>query len=101
MQSVIAKFIANFQFLAALCHLNLRQIEQSIDRFSLAATFSAITGQKNKVLISNYLKSITYLFNDFYQDAIAYFGITGELGTKYGHPGYQIMSLGEKLSPNC
>jgi len=96
MQSFISKFIANFQFLAALSHLNLRQIDQSIERFSLAATFSAITGQRNKVLISNYLKSITYLFNDFYQEAIAYFGITGELGAKYGNPGYQIMSLGGK-----
>ena len=95
-QSLISKFIANFQFLAALSHLNLRQIEQSIDRFSLAATFSAITGQRNKVLISNYLKSITYLFNDFYPDAIAYFSITAELGAKYALPGYQIMCLGGK-----
>ncbi|NVM53716.1 MAG: hypothetical protein HWN66_08435 [Candidatus Helarchaeota archaeon] len=93
---LIANFIANFEFLAALSHLNLRQLEQSIERFGLAATFSAIAEQKKKVLISNYLKSITCLYNDSYQDAIHNFAITSELGAKYSLVGYQITCLGGK-----
>ncbi len=95
-QILMANFIANFEFLAALSHLNLRQLDQSIERFSLAATFSAIAEQKSKVLISNYLKSITCLFNDAYSDAIHNFALTSELGANYLFPGYQIMCLGGK-----
>jgi len=95
-QVLMANFIANFQFLAALSHINLRQLEQSIERLSLAATFGAIAEQKKKVLISIYLKSITYLFNNLYQDAIHNFAITGDLGSKYFFPGYQITGLGGK-----
>jgi len=93
-QIIMANFIANFEFLAALSFLNLRQLDQSIGHFSLAATFSAVAEQKKKVLISNYLKSITCLYNDAYQDAIHNFDITSELGARYSAPGYQIMCLG-------
>ncbi len=93
-QILMANFIANFEFLAALSFLNLRQLDQSISHFSLAATFSAVAEQKKKVLIANYLKSITCLYNDAYREAIHNFDITSELGAKYGAPGYQIMCLG-------
>ncbi|TFG05217.1 MAG: hypothetical protein EU536_02605 [Promethearchaeota archaeon] len=95
-QILLTNFIANFEFLAALSHLNLRQLDQSIERFSLSSVFSAVAEQKNKVLISNYLKSITCLFNDAYKDAIHNFAITAALGQKYNYPGYQIMCQGGK-----
>lgn len=93
-QILMANFIANFEFLAALSHLNLRQLDQSIERFNLAAAFSAVAEQKSKILISNYLKSITCLFNDAYPDAIHNFSITSDLGSKLSFPGYQIMCMG-------
>ncbi|MHA1264071.1 MAG: hypothetical protein ACTSRS_02450 [Candidatus Helarchaeota archaeon] len=95
-QIILSNFIANFEFLAALSHLNLRQLKQSIDQFSLASTFSAIAEQASKVLISNYLKSIVCLFNDSYREAIQNFAITAALGQKYSRPGYQIMCQGGK-----
>jgi hypothetical protein len=96
MQILLANFIANFEFLAALSHLNLMQLDQSIERFSSTSTFSAIAEQGKKVLISSYLKSITCLYNDAYQDAIQNFTITSDLGAKYNFPGYQIMCLAGK-----
>ncbi len=95
-QILIANFIANFEFLAALSHLNLLEVTQSLERFNLTAAFSAIANQKRKILISNYLKSITCLYNDAYEDAIHNFAITSELGQKYNFSGYQIMCLAGK-----
>ncbi|MHA1132626.1 MAG: hypothetical protein ACTSQQ_17705 [Candidatus Helarchaeota archaeon] len=95
-QILLANFIANFQFLAAISYLNRSQLEPSIEQFGLAATFSAIAGQEKKVLISNYLKSITCLYNDSYDEAIHHFTITSNLGAKYHFPGYQIMCLAGK-----
>ncbi|MHA1649111.1 MAG: hypothetical protein ACTSYB_02865, partial [Candidatus Helarchaeota archaeon] len=95
-QILIANFIANFEFLAALSHLNLLEVTQSLERFNLTAAFSAIANQKKKILISNYLKSITCLYNDAYEDAIHNFAITSELGQKYNFAGYHIMCLAGK-----
>ncbi len=95
-QILIARFIANFEFLAAISHLNIGQLGQSIELFNFAATFSAIAGQKKKVLISNYLKSITHFFNNVYEDAIHDFTITTRLGARYSDITFQIMCLGGK-----
>ncbi len=95
-QILLANFIANFEFLAAISYLNRSQLDPSVEQFGLAATFSAIAEQEKKVLISNYLKSISCLYNDSYDEAIHNFSMTSELGAKYGFPGYHIMCLAGK-----
>jgi len=93
-QSVICKSLANFEFLASICHTDLNELDQSVEHLSRASTFSLLANKPNNVIISHYLESLTLIYMKKYEDAIVHFSITSKLCEKYGNERYLIMSLG-------
>ncbi len=93
-QVYLAKMIANFEFLAAICHTDLNELNHAIDHFNQSAIFSTIAGKQTNIVISNYLKSLSLLHNNQYETALRHFDITRLLSEQYNLPRYNIMSLG-------
>ncbi|TFF88451.1 MAG: hypothetical protein EU549_02980 [Promethearchaeota archaeon] len=95
-QTIICKSLANFEFLASICHSDLNELDQSIEHLSRASTFSLLANRPNNVIISHYLESLTLVYSKKYEQALKNFEITSKLSEKYDNQRYLIMSLGGK-----
>ncbi|MHA2013890.1 MAG: tetratricopeptide repeat protein [Candidatus Helarchaeota archaeon] len=94
--TIITKSLANFEFLASICHTDLGELDQSIEHLSMSSIFSLLANRPNNVIISHYLESLTLVYTKRYDQAIRQFEITQELSEKYNNSRYVIMSLGGK-----
>ncbi|MHA1229138.1 MAG: tetratricopeptide repeat protein [Candidatus Helarchaeota archaeon] len=95
-QTIISKSLANFEFLASVCHTDLGELDQSIEHLNNASLFSLLANRANNVIISHYLASLTLVYSKNYDRAIKEFEITCKLSEKYNNSRYLIMSLGGK-----
>ncbi|MHA1270450.1 MAG: hypothetical protein ACTSPY_11725 [Candidatus Helarchaeota archaeon] len=94
--TIISKSLANFEFLASICHADLSELDQSIEHLSNTSIFSLLANRSTNVIISHYLESLTLVYMKKYEQAIRHFEVTKELCEKYHNLRYLIMSLGGK-----
>jgi tetratricopeptide (TPR) repeat protein len=93
-QIYLAKMMANLEFLAAICHTDMAELNQAITHFSQSAIYSTIADKQKNIVISNYLKSLSLIYNKQYEEALRHFEITQSLSEQYKIPRYKIMGLG-------
>ncbi len=93
-RAYLAKMIANFEFLAAVSHTDLGEIDQAIDHFTQSALQSTIAGKQSNVVIANYLKSLSLVHKNQYKNAQRQFEITRSLSENYKIPRYDVMAMG-------
>jgi tetratricopeptide (TPR) repeat protein len=93
-QIYLAKIVANFEFLAAICHTDMNELTQALEHFTQSAIHSTIAGNPNNVVISNYLKSLSFIHNNQYEEALRHFEMTRLLSEHYKIPRYSVMGLG-------
>ncbi|NVM31307.1 MAG: tetratricopeptide repeat protein [Candidatus Helarchaeota archaeon] len=93
-QTYLAKMMANFEFLAAVCHTDMAQLNHAIDHFTQSSIYSTIAGKQSNIVISTYLKSLSLLYHQQYGRALRHFEMTRLLSDYYKIPRYSIMGLG-------
>lgn len=93
-QIYLAKMMANCEFLAAITHTDMAELDNAIDHFTQSALYSSITNNQNSIVISTYLKSLSLIHHQQYERALQHFQITRQLSERYRLPRYNIMGLG-------
>ncbi|MHA1275766.1 MAG: hypothetical protein ACTSQ8_01130, partial [Candidatus Helarchaeota archaeon] len=93
-QTFLAKMLANFEFLGAICHTDLNQLEHAIDHFTQSAIYSTLSGNQNNIVISAYLKGLSFIHKGEYKAALRQFDVTRLLSEQYKVSRYAIMGLG-------
>ncbi|HUY00302.1 MAG TPA: hypothetical protein VMV49_12145 [Candidatus Deferrimicrobium sp.] len=93
-QIYIVKIMSNFEFLAAICHTDLSELDHAIEHFNQSAIYSTLADKHSNIVISNYLKSLSLIYNNQYDRALHQFEITRKLSEYYKLPRYNVMSLG-------
>ncbi|NVM52163.1 MAG: tetratricopeptide repeat protein [Candidatus Helarchaeota archaeon] len=93
-QIYLAKMLANFEFLAAVSHTDLIELDHAIDHFTQSAIYSSIVGNQNNIVISTYLKSLSLIYHQQYERALRHFDMTRLLSEHYKMPRYNVMGLG-------
>ncbi|MHA1264603.1 MAG: tetratricopeptide repeat protein [Candidatus Helarchaeota archaeon] len=93
-QNYLAKIMANFEFLAAITHTDMAELDHAIDHFTQSAIYSSIAFNQNNIVISTYLKSLSLMHHQQYERALRHFEVTRILSEHFKMPRYNIMALG-------
>ena len=93
-QIYLAKIIANFDFLAAICHTDLNELDHAIEHFDQSAIYSSLANKSANIVISSYLKSLSLIYSNQYDRALRHFELTQKLSDHYKFQRYFVMSLG-------
>ncbi len=93
-QMYIAKMMANFEFLAAITHTDMAELDHAIDHFNRSALNSSMAGNYQNIVISTYLKSLSLIYHKQYNRALHHFELARVLSESYKMPRYNVMGLG-------
>lgn len=93
-QVYLAKMIANFEFLAAICHTDLNELNQAIEHFDQSAIYSTLANKTTNIVIASYLKSLSLIYSNQIDRALRHFELTKKLSEYYNLPRQYVMSLG-------
>jgi len=93
-QVYLAKMIANFEFLAAICHTDLNELNHAIEHFDQSAIYSSLANKTTNTVIAAYLKSLSLIYSNQTDRALRHFELTKKLSEYYKLPRQYVMSLG-------
>ena len=93
-QTIISRSLANFEFLASVCHTDLGELDNSIEHLRNSSIYSLLANRPNNIIISHYLESIALVYSKKYKRAIEHFQVTRKLCEYYNNSRYMLMSLG-------
>jgi len=93
-QVYLARLMSSFEFLAAVCHTEMTELDHAIDHFTQSALNSNIAGNPRSIVISTYLKSLSLIYFQQYERALRHFELTRILSDYYKMPRYNVMGLG-------
>jgi len=93
-QVYLAKMIANFEFLAAICHTDLNELNHAIEHFDQSAIYSTLANKATNTVIASYLKSLSLIYSNQIDRALLHFELTKKLSEHYKLPRQYVLSLG-------
>ncbi|MFX0142120.1 MAG: hypothetical protein ACFFDN_51255 [Candidatus Hodarchaeota archaeon] len=93
-EKVISKFLAQFEFFISMLYLELDELEQALEHFDKTIVFSFLAEQSKNIIIANYIKGLSLIFNNRFKDAADQFSLSHKLAEKFNSNQYRIINMG-------
>ncbi|NVM05130.1 MAG: hypothetical protein HWN67_22605 [Candidatus Helarchaeota archaeon] len=93
-KKVISKFLAQFEFFISMLYLELDELEQALEHFDKTIVFSFLAEQSKNIIIANYIKGLSLIFNNRFKDAADQFSLSHKLAGKFKSEQYRIINMG-------
>ncbi len=93
-EKVISKFLAQFEFFISMLYLELDELEQALEHFDKTIVFSFFAEQSKNIIIANYIKGLSLIFNNRFEEAADQFSLSHKLAEKFKSNQYRIINLG-------
>ncbi|MHA1299415.1 MAG: hypothetical protein ACTSO9_08280, partial [Candidatus Helarchaeota archaeon] len=93
-EKIISKFLAQFEFFISMLYLELNELEYALEHFDKTIIFSFLADQPKNIIIANYIKGLSLIFNNLFQDAANQFSLTHQLAEKLNIHQYRIINMG-------
>ncbi len=93
-EKIISKFLAQFEFFISMLYLELNELEHALEHFDKTIIFSFLADLPKNIIIANYIKGLSLIFNNLYQESANQFSLTHQLAEKFDSEHYRIISMG-------
>ncbi|MHA1378484.1 MAG: hypothetical protein ACTSRG_08895 [Candidatus Helarchaeota archaeon] len=93
-EKIISKYLAQFEFFISMLYLELNELDYALDHFDKTIVFSFIAEQQNNIIIANYIKGLSLIFNNMYQEAADQLALTHQLAEQFNIHRYRIICMG-------
>ncbi|MFX1452859.1 MAG: hypothetical protein ACFFCM_18625, partial [Promethearchaeota archaeon] len=93
-EKIISKFLAQFEFFISMLYLELDELEQALEHFDKTIIFSFLAEQSKNIIIANYIKGLSLIFNNRFKDAADQFSLSHKIAKKFNYNHYRIINMG-------
>lgn len=93
-QKIITRVLAQFEFFISTLYLELNELDEALDHFDKTIVYSFLADQSKNIIIANYIKGLSLIFNNRFKEAAEQFSLSQKLAEKFKFEQYRIINMG-------